>query len=54
MLLAKFQDHRDSDYDKDQSINCHIHWLARACRCILVTKIRLSVFHCGNAGIKEP
>ena len=25
---------------RDQSIDCHIHWLARACRCIVVTKIR--------------
>ena len=25
---------------RDQSIDCHIHWLAHACRCILVTKIR--------------
>ena len=23
---------------------CHIHWLARACWCILVTKIRFIVF----------
>ena len=26
---------------RGQSIYCHIHWLARACQCILVTKIRL-------------
>ena len=26
---------------RGQSIYCHIHWLARACPCILVTKIRL-------------
>ena len=29
---------------RDQSIDCHIHWLARACRCILVTKIRFTGF----------
>ena len=29
---------------RDQSIDCHIHWLARACRCILVTKIRFIGF----------
>ena len=27
-----------------QSTYCHIHWLARACQWILVTKIRLLVF----------
>ena len=29
---------------RDQSVDCHIHWLARACRCILVTKIRFTGF----------
>ena len=29
---------------RDQSIDCYIHWLARACRCILVTKIRFIGF----------
>ena len=29
---------------RGQSIFCHIHWLARACQCILVSKIRLLVF----------
>ena len=38
---------------RDQSIDCHIHWLARACRCILVTKLDSSVFHCGKDGIKD-
>ena len=27
-----------------QSIDCHIHWLARACRCILVSKNRFIGF----------
>ena len=31
-----------SEHPRDQSIDCHIHWLRRACRCILVTKIRIN------------
>ena len=40
---------------RDQSIDCHIHWLARACRCILVTENRFIGlgFHCGKDGIKD-
>ena len=36
-------------------INCHIHWLACACQCILVTKIRLLAvfFRSGSAFLKR-